>query len=507
MRALIARLPAALALALAAGQSDAAVFEVNSNADTGTGSLRAAITALNAHPSATEQHDIVFRLPVGQGGIQLLSALPAIDKPFVRLLGQPVLNPGVRPSLSISSRVPLLRLGSGVQEAEISALDLSQGAPCLDASALSVSADLLLDDLQLRQCGRDVGSGADERGGALRLRGQAVVSNSRFEGSFLGLGSAPGTLLGADIALLQGSLDLVDSRSLGARLVHTDASPSAVCWGGSVYAAVGTSVRVQRSEFEDAIVECGINSAGGALASEGRLELDRVRLRQNIARFGGAVYFAPDTSPTAVLRIQNTLLLDNQAWDYLSPDPDGTGGGLFVRSTLNGPGRVEMRNVSFALNRAGSGIGAHLADSGAHYAHFHSTLFGPSGNSGNGAPGSACGLDSSSLTPATASRSLTTDASCAAFNGIQQVSAGALGLVVVQPPNTSPLDVQLASGSPAIDAGAPGPSSLSDLSACAPLDLDGRTRPLDGNGDGSAICDIGAHERQREELFADGFED
>ena len=44
----------------------------------------------------------------------------------------------------------------------------------------------------------------------------------------------------------------------------------------------------------------------------------------------------------------------------------------------------------------------------------------------------------------------------------------------------------LLAGSPAVDAG--------DDSRCPPTDQRGASRPADGNGDGTAVCDIGAHE-------------
>ena len=56
----------------------------------------------------------------------------------------------------------------------------------------------------------------------------------------------------------------------------------------------------------------------------------------------------------------------------------------------------------------------------------------------------------------------------------------------------------LLGGSAAIDAG-------DDLSAPA-TDQRGIDRPWDGDGDGTAVSDIGAFEYQPPEIFADGFE-
>ena len=62
--------------------------------------------------------------------------------------------------------------------------------------------------------------------------------------------------------------------------------------------------------------------------------------------------------------------------------------------------------------------------------------------------------------------------------------------VTLVDPATAPSiagDLHLQVGSPAIDSGDNGP--------CLSIDLDGNKRPIDGDGDGSAVCDMGAYEK------------
>jgi hypothetical protein len=56
----------------------------------------------------------------------------------------------------------------------------------------------------------------------------------------------------------------------------------------------------------------------------------------------------------------------------------------------------------------------------------------------------------------------------------------------------------LLSGSPAVDSG--------PLSGCPPTDQRGLPRPVDGNGDGTPACDIGAFELEPGLVFSDGFD-
>lgn len=56
------------------------------------------------------------------------------------------------------------------------------------------------------------------------------------------------------------------------------------------------------------------------------------------------------------------------------------------------------------------------------------------------------------------------------------------------------------SGSAVID-------SITASSICAGIDARGQSRPIDGDGDGNAYCDVGAFEAENPDIiFIDGFE-
>jgi hypothetical protein len=117
----------------------------------------------------------------------------------------------------------------------------------------------------------------------------------------------------------------------------------------------------------------------------------------------------------------------------------------------------------------------------------HNSVFGFSASPGCSATSSAAvGLGN-----------LTTDASCSGIlPSATQVASGVVS-GAVNPFDAMPV-LRYADTSPAID-GAFTPQ-------CVATDARGTARPIDGNGDGLALCDVGAFEHPSSSIFRNGFE-
>lgn len=189
---------------------------------------------------------------------------------------------------------------------------------------------------------------------------------------------------------------------------------------------------------------------GGAINNAGNLTLNRCTLSANTASGnGGGLYNA------STVALNNTTLSGNTATSL--------GGGLYNATTAT------VLHATLALNGATSGGGLYNAGS----ATLKSTLL--NANTGSNCAGTV-GSNGSNLDSGT---------SCA-FSAAGDLSNVNPLLGALTDNGGTTATHALSSGSPAIDA--------ADNTGCPATDQRGVARPVDGNGDSVAACDIGAVE-------------
>ena len=234
------------------------------------------------------------------------------------------------------------------------------------------------------------------------------------------------------------------------------------------------------------------NGAGGGIWNQGRLTLRRVEVANHaVYSLGGGI----NSDSSLPVLIEDSLIAGNSV-------ASGGGGGLFARTGMT------IRNSTISGNSATSSGGAMvLVLQGAGIHTLENVTF-----SENTAP-SASGIDLSSGTiraqnivmqDATCQGSSSgyvasgvnfdSGTSCSGLFGSNFTSNAVLNLGPLADNGGPTRTHALGTGSAAIDAVPDGQCTPYGGGAAFTIDQRGETRPLDGNGDGTALCDAGAFE-------------
>lgn len=223
--------------------------------------------------------------------------------------------------------------------------------------------------------------------------------------------------------------------------------------GGGIFVTASTTVSVTDSTVADNV--SGSLAAGLFATASGALSLQGSTVSGNHAAgpgMGGGAYLVAGAPGV----VTNSTFSGNVA--------DVQAGGLFAGGTLT------IRNVTFAGNDAPTGKS--IFNGGATVTVVSTILGDAAGSHCGGAPVTSGG------------NNIDSDGSCALAGGGDQNVDPQLGPLA---DNGGPtLTHQPSPTSPALDAGG--------ATGCPATDQRGQTRPLDGNGDGTAVCDVGAVE-------------
>lgn len=476
------RLPLSLALALGLSQTaGAATFVVDSAEDSGEGSLRAAIVLANAAPGP---HVIEIRVPGSAVTLGLLSPLPVITTPDLTITADA--SPGFRIDGQTFHRI--FETGTGNESLALTDLRLFRGKAARGGCVLAhanAQASLRIERVHFEACTAESSNG-EVVGGAVYQPQAATLTvlDSAFTDN-LAMGPSAG---GGAIATQAASVDVRASRFLRNSALGSSGSVSA---GGALALDVPEFglVFLQGNRFIDNSVD-GVQAAiGGAIA--GSCGQCVITIKQgyfggNDARSGGALsILSPVVQPFPPALVLENLTLESNIASV-------RGGAIEL-----GGFSLDARNLSLQRNRAPGG--GHLAASGSVALDRFSGSVLAATDASAGGSASSCDFSGASVQGG------------GLLNGnlfAESASCGALTASGSQPIASNQLGSLDSSGGlmPVLVFG-PASGVIDSLANCPAEDARGSERPIDGNGDGEARCDVGAYEHPLPvAIFRNGFE-
>jgi hypothetical protein len=311
------------------------------------------------------------------------------------------------------------------------------------------------------------GNVGGDAGGGVRSQGTLTIINSTISGNSASNGGDGGGIYNAGGSLLITDSTLSNNSAFG---------------GGGIYVDTGT-VTVTNSTLSN---NSGFGG-GGIYCNRGSVTVTNSTLSNNSAFAGGGIY-----GNTGTVTVTNSTLSGNSA---------GAGGGVY-----HGSGTMTITNGTLSGNTANGGGGVYHSTGTLNIANCtissNIALGGGGGGIFNGQVGAlniknsivanSTGPDCLNSPPGTLNatgKNFTTDGTCPGFTQVTPAQLN-LGPLQVNPPGTTATHALLA-GSVAIDA----VTDCTDV-AMNPVTTDQRgiARPIDGDGDGTIRCDVGAYE-------------
>lgn len=410
-------------------------------------------------------------------------------------------------------------------------------------------------DLALANITVELGSAGAASGGAAANLGSMLVVNSTFSQNSAG---SDGGAISNDGKLTTINTAFVNNSAVGAAgggiantargslfIVHSTFTGNHADHGGGGIANFGTAT-IGSSTFSNNSASIPFGNGGGILSGRGSLSIYRSTFSNNVADAGAGIYV-----DTAQVLVENSTLSLNHAdrngggiansggtlrierSTFSGNTADNAGGGIsneigfwgdpaklivtrstFRENTAAGGGGLysvsytQIYNSTFADNTASSGNGGgieYLPTTAVAMVLSYNTLSGNSADLGGGIfvatgdPSGATGTTYIDDTIVANSPSggncsgtffwqfdnLATDFTCAGFAYVTsaQLNFGAL--------TGAPAYFPLNAGSVAIDLG---DNLLCSAAWVVNQSQNGVARPQDGNGDGTAICDVGSYE-------------
>ena len=471
----------AFVLLVFASTAQATNYVVSTTADSGAGSLRQAI--LDSNSPSGGVHTMTFSAAFPNNGVILLNSnLPQIVSQSLIVMGG-----SKQPRIDGQSLRTIFNLGTNTSTFELSDLTLQNAlAPergaCINSGGSATTGALRTERVTFSNC--QASGPSLIRGGAIywnRSTGTVTLIDSRFLGNLVTATAVGGQSAGGAIYAIA---NFAATRTL------FEANAALAPSGGGV----GGAIALRGTAYYNTIVESTFRFNGASPASPsfgygGAMHVDcencttqvtRSYLRGNSANFGGGIYARKNAGGTSdlILALANSTIYNSSVLN--------SGGAVFI-----GVGAALSASNNTFFNGDAS-AGSHLSfESGGQVIYFRANLLAPT------YVGSACSGAPTVTNPSFVGFNLFSDASCSSL------AAGALpnspiGTVFVDERPGS-IGVLRFSGSGVID-------SISNDTICELFDARNQERPIDGDGNGTAECDVGAYEDPRDFIFINGFE-